>query len=181
MFQREVEPGIMIRLFEDRDAEAVFAAVERDRTYLREWLPWVDPARSTQEIRDFIGRSQAQWEENRSPNCGIWVNGEIAGCIGCHAIDYGNRNCSIGYWLSSAMQGRGIITKCCMALLDYLFGELDLHRVEIRCGTGNLRSGAVPQRLGFTREGVVRGAQWVNDRWLDLVIWGMLETEWRAR
>jgi len=65
-------------------------------------------------------------------------------------------------------------------MLDYLFEELGLHRVEIRCGTGNTRSCAIPERLGFTREGLLREAEWVNDRWLDLLVWGMLEVEWRA-
>jgi ribosomal-protein-serine acetyltransferase len=65
-------------------------------------------------------------------------------------------------------------------MLDYLFDELGLHRVEIRCGTGNTRSCAIPERLGFTREGVLRQGEWVNDRWVDLVVWGMLEVEWRV-
>jgi len=56
-----------------------------------------------------------------------------------------------------------------------------MHRVEIRCGTGNHRSCAVPERLGFTREGVLREAQWVSGRWVDLVVWGMLEQEWKGR
>jgi ribosomal-protein-serine acetyltransferase len=65
-------------------------------------------------------------------------------------------------------------------MLDYLFGELKLHRAEIRCGRGNGRSCAIPERLGFQREGITREAEWVNDRWVDMVVWGMLEREWRA-
>jgi ribosomal-protein-serine acetyltransferase len=66
-------------------------------------------------------------------------------------------------------------------MLDHLIKELGLHRVEIRCGTGNTRSCAVPARLGFTREGVAREAEWVSDRWIDLVIWSMLQEEWEMR
>ena len=120
-------------------------------------------------------------QENRSPSSGIWMDGELAGCIGCHVVDYENRNCSIGYWLDAARQGQGIMTRCCTVLLDYLFGELQVHRVEIRAATGNVRSCAIPERLGFTREGIAREAQWVGERWLDMVIWSMLEAEWRAR
>ena len=72
-----------------------------------------------------------------------------------------------------------MITRVLRGAADYLFGELQLHRVEIRCGTGNRRSCAIPQRLGFTREGVSREAEWVNDRWVDLAIWGMLAQDWR--
>ncbi len=59
--------------------------------------------------------------------------------------------------------------------------DLGLHRVTIECGTGNHKSCAIPERLGFVREGLIRQGEWVNDRWVDLVVWGMLEDDWRAR
>jgi ribosomal-protein-serine acetyltransferase len=179
MFQRTVAAGIEIRQFELADAEPVFALADRNRTRLREWLPWVDQTRSPDHVREFIVRAFEQYHADRGPNAGIWVEGEIAGSIGCHAIDPANRNCHIGYWIDADRQGQGIVNRCCEVLLDYLFRELDLHRVVIQCGTGNHRSCRIPERLGFTREGVARQAQWVNDRWVDLVVWSMLSGEWR--
>lgn len=180
MFHLDVAPGLELRQFEMRDAEALFAVADRNRAYLREWLPWVDKTHSAEEIRDFIAARLEQYEANQGPNAAIWVDGEIAGAIGCHPIDWANRHCSIGYWLDGARQGRGIMTHCCAVLLDYLFDDMALHRVTIQCGTANHRSCAVPARLGFTREGIMREAEWVNDRWLDLVVWGMLAQDWRA-
>ncbi|MDR3702249.1 MAG: GNAT family protein [Candidatus Sulfopaludibacter sp.] len=171
--------GIEVRQFELGDAGEVYAAVERNRQYLREWLPWVDQTHGPDQVRDFILRSLAQFHANEGPSAGIWIDGGFAGSIGCHRIDWANRSCSIGYWIDAARQRRGVITHCCDVLLAYLFGELGLHRVVIQCGVGNLRSCAVPQRLGFTREGVARGAEWVNDRWVDLLVWSMLADEWR--
>ena len=179
MFRRKVAPGLELRHFEMRDAEAVFAVVERNRAHLREWLPWVDQTLSEEDIRQFISRAQAQTEAGRGPQAIIWADGELAGSIGFHAIDWTNRSAAIGYWLDAAHQGHGIMTLCCASLLDYAFQELRLHRIEIRCGAGNLRSCAIPERLGFTREGVAREAEWVNDRWVDLVVWSMLQRDWR--
>ena len=181
MFALEVAPGIEIRLFELRDAETVFAVVERNRAYLREWLPWVDITTSAENIRTFIARVREQFESGRGPQAGIWIEGAFAGSVGCHPIDWPNRHCSIGYWIEERYQGKGIMTRCCTSLTDYLFLDLGLHRVTIQCGTGNLRSCAIPERLGFTREGLTREGEWVNDHWVDLVLWGMLEQEWRAR
>jgi ribosomal-protein-serine acetyltransferase len=180
-FERVVAPGLVMRQFEHGDAEAIFRAVERNRGHLGEWLPWVARTQSPEDIRSFITRTREQFEENRSPSSGIWLDGELAGCVGSHAVDYENRNCSIGYWLDAARQGQGIMTRCVTVLLDYLFYDLQVHRVEIRCGTGNFRSCAIPERLGFLREGVLRDSQWVANRWLDMVIWSMLEGEWQAR
>jgi len=181
MFRRTVAPGIELKLFELREAEAVFATVERNRAHLRQWLPWVDHTLSAEDVRHFIRTVQAQFEDNRGPQAGIWVEGALAGSLGCHPIDWANRNCSIGYWLEASRQGRGVMTRCCAVMLDYLFEEMGLHRVSIHCGVGNMRSCAIPGRLGFRREGVMREGEWVNDRWVDLVMWGMLEEEWRTR
>jgi ribosomal-protein-serine acetyltransferase len=181
MFRRTVEPGVELRQFVPADAEEAFAAVERNRDYLRQWMPWTDRTQTADDVREFIERAQAQDDANEGPQMGLWIDGVFGGSLGCHTIDWANRNCSIGYWLDQQQQGKGLITRCCAVLLDYLFDELGLHRVEIRCGTGNTRSCAIPERLGFTREGVLRQAERINDRWLDLVVWSILEAEWRDR
>jgi ribosomal-protein-serine acetyltransferase len=181
MFSRRVGPGIEMRLMQVRDAEPMFAVVERNREYLRTWLPWVDATDSPAVIREFIRGAVEKYRAGLALNAAVWIDGGIAGSVGHHAIDRANRSTSLGYWIDEAHQGKGIITRCCRVLLDYLFDEQALHRVEIRCGTGNLRSCAIPERLGFTREGVLREAEWVSGRFVDLVVWGMLEDEWRAR
>lgn len=181
-FYRRVAADIEIKLLEPGDAEAIFALTARDRSYLREWLPWVDRTQSPADVRHFILEVVIpQWRDIRGPQCGIWVEGELAGSIGCHPIDWQNRSCSLGYWIASPHQGRGIVTRCALAMIDHLFGEMGLHRVVIQCGTGNVRSCAVPRRLGFTQEGIAREAEWVGDRWVDLVVWSMLHAEWSLR
>ncbi len=180
MFHREVGPGLELRQFQMRDAEAVFKLASRDRARLREWLPWVDRMQSPAEVRDFIEAALEQWDAGLGPNAAILLDGAIVGSVGAHRFDLDHRNCSIGYWVSEDQVGKGIVTRCAASLIDYLFWECGLHRVEIRCGTGNLRSCAIPQRLGFTREGVLREIEWVNDRWVDLVVWGMLAHDWKG-
>ncbi len=180
-FRQNVAPGVEIRLLQLADAGEAFACVERNRRYLREWLPWVDATRTEADVQEFIRRVLNQWYAGKGPQCSIRLNGEFAGCVGVHPIDWINRNCSIGYWLDERRQGGGLMSRCCAALLDYLTIEQDLHRVEIRCGTGNRKSCAIPERLGFQREGVLRESEWVNDRWVDLVVWSMLRDDWQAR
>ncbi len=72
------------------------------------------------------------------------------------------------------------MTNCCRAMVSLGFREFELNRMEIRCATENKRSCAIPERLGFTREGVLRDAEWVYDRFVDLAIYGMLEREWKG-
>jgi ribosomal-protein-serine acetyltransferase len=181
MFHLSVAPDIELRQIVESDAERLYALTDQNREYLQKWLPWVEHTHSAEDTRHFIAGAVTQFYANRGPNTVILVQGVIAGAIGCHPIDWANRNCSIGYWVDHAQQGKGIITRCCRALLGYLFEELNLHRVVIQCGTGNLKSCAIPQRLDFTREGIARQAEWVNDRWVDLVVWSMLAQDWAAQ
>jgi ribosomal-protein-serine acetyltransferase len=70
------------------------------------------------------------------------------------------------------------MTASCGCLLDYAFRNLGMNRVEIRCATGNTRSRAIPERLGFKEEGTVRQAEWLYDHYVDHVVYSMLRDEW---
>ncbi len=90
-----------LRTYEEEYAEAVFAVVNQNREYLREWLPWVDSNVSVEDTREFIGRGLVQQANDDGFQAGIWYQGRFAGGIGYHYIDRLNRKTEIGYWLST--------------------------------------------------------------------------------
>jgi ribosomal-protein-serine acetyltransferase len=180
VFQRRVDPDVELRLLEERDAAALHALTESNRAHLRRWLPWVDAVGSVEDTRGFVRGALGRHARADGFQAGIWYRGELVGVIGFHRIGWANRATEIGYWLDAATQGRGVMTRACRAMVDHAFGELGLHRVEIRCAPGNTRSCAIPERLGFTREGVLRQAEWLYDRFVDSVVYGLLEDEWRT-
>ena len=98
--------------------------------------------------------------------------------IGTKRIDWLNGRVELGYWIGSAHQGKGIMTDACRAVIDHLFRELRLHRIEIQCATGNARSAAIPRRLGFSLEGTRREAELVNGQFYDLLLFSLLKREW---
>ena len=111
---------------------------------------------------------------------GIWAGGTLCGAIGLHPFDERHRSSSIGYWVDCGHEGRGIVTHACRAIVSEGFSEYGLHRIEIRCATGNDRSAAIAKRLGFIHEGVLREAEWLHDHWVDLNVFGMLQNVWAA-
>ncbi len=179
MFHLDLGDGLELALLREHHAEEVFRLMDLNRERLRQWLPWVDRTHSAEQPREFIVSCLGQYERREALNAGIFQEGQFIGSIGVHKIDTLNRNTSMGYWLDAAHEGTGMMTRACRAMVTYAFTEYQLHRMEIRCGTGNTKSCAIPRRLGFEREGVVREAQWVGGRFLDLVIWGMLAREWK--
>src|SRR5271165_2041572 len=110
MFTCPLRNGVELKLFEERQAESLFAAVERNRSHLRQWLAWVDPTRSLEDIRNFIKTSLRQFANREGLAAGIWCDGDCIGSIGSHRIDWTNRKLEFGYWIAEEFQGRGIIT-----------------------------------------------------------------------
>ena len=53
-----------------------------------------------------------------------------------------------------------------------------MNRVTIQCATENTRSRAIPERLGFTFEGIVRETEWLYDRYVDHALYGLLRSEY---
>ena len=92
-----------------------------------------------------------------------------------------SRSAEIGYWLSKEAEGHGIISKVCPFVLQYVFDELEVHRVQICCAHDNHRSQKIPERPGFAREGVLRGAASIRDVYSEVVVFGLLAEEWLAQ
>ncbi|MEI9973595.1 MAG: GNAT family protein [Ignavibacteriota bacterium] len=178
MFRAPIRPGIELRLLEERHASIVFELMDRDRDYLREWLAFVDQTRTEDDWRKFVRASLEQFAATEGFSAGIWEGDRFIGVIGTKRIDWLNGKVELGYWMGRGHQGKGIMTDACRAVLDYLFRELRLNRVEIQCATGNVRSAGIPRRLGFTLEGVRREAELVNGTFHDLLLFSLLRKEW---
>ena len=181
MFERRVDGEITLALLEEQHAPDLFRLVDANRAYLRRWLPWLDQNTKPEHTVAFVQASLRVFAAREGLVCGITFQGALAGVAGLHRIDWANRRTGIGYWLAETHEGKGIVTRACNGLLDYAFGELGLHHVEIACAPGNIRSGAIAERLGFVREGVLRQREWLYDHFVDQVIYGMLASEWSAR
>jgi ribosomal-protein-serine acetyltransferase len=181
MFSRAVDADIVLRSLEEKHAGELFRLVDGNRAYLRQWLPWLDGNTSVKDNEEFIRHSHERFSKKEGVTVGIWYKGALAGVISFVTLDMTNRSGMLGYWVSAEHQGKGLATRACAAMIDYGCLDLGLNRLVIRAATDNLRSQAVPRRLGFTREGVERQAEWVNDRFVDLVVFSLLRDEWLDR
>ncbi len=72
------------------------------------------------------------------------------------------------------------MTAASQALVSHAFDHAQLNRVEIRCATGNDKSRAIPVRLGFREEGLLRDAEWLYDHFVDHIVYAMLSRDWAA-
>jgi RimJ/RimL family protein N-acetyltransferase len=93
--------------------------------------------------------------ETATGNAVIWC--------GLHDIDWPGRQCDTGYWVRKRAQGQGFATEAANALVRYAFGALGMRRVGLSHSGGNAASRRIAERLGFSFEGIQRGANILPD------------------
>jgi ribosomal-protein-serine acetyltransferase len=178
MLRLEVCDSRELRLLEESDADELHALVEQNRARLARWMAWAE-RQTREQTLDFIRRTRTQFDDDDGFQMALVGAGRIVGVAGFHAVDWPNRATSIGYWLAQEEEGRGTMTRAVRALVDHALGEWQLNRVEIRADVRNLRSRAIPERLGFQYEGTLRQAYRVGeDRYSDDAVYSMLAEDW---
>jgi ribosomal-protein-serine acetyltransferase len=175
-----IDSEIALRVLREDDAAELFALTDANREYLRRWLPWVDLVTSEEDSRSFLATVTAQREAGRGPTFGILSDGALAGVVGFLPVDLVNRVGEIGYWLAPRRQGRGVMTQCCRFVVRYGFLTLDLHRIQIAAGTENRESRAIPERLNFKLEGILRGRENLYGTFIDHAMYSLLRSEFDA-
>ncbi len=159
-------------------AKALYDLIQGQRLYFEAWLSWVERTKTLSDVRRFIREAQAFNEGGQRLTAFVNLQNQIVGSCGFTRLNMRHKKGEIGYWLSEPYQGRGLITRSCIKLIDFAFSELELHRIEIRILSDNEKSKGVPIRLGFQKEGVLRQAIWLNNRYHDMEIFGLLESQW---
>jgi len=174
-----VRENLVMRSLMVSDAPAVYNVVDRNREYLRTWLPWVDGTDSPDVTENVIASWEKALDDKSDVVLGIFNNGEYVGNIGLHDIKNHKRSSMIGYWLSENRQGSGIITDCVRALMDFAFSALGLNRIYINCAADNIKSRAIPERLGFVQEGILQDCEYLYGIFHDLIVYGIVERNWQ--
>ncbi|WP_416202274.1 GNAT family N-acetyltransferase [Paenibacillus sp. JDR-2] len=84
--------------------------------------------------------------------------------------DTNSNRTEISYWLDSEFAGNGIMTQACSVFITHAFNDLQLNKVEIGVATNNIKSRAIPERLGFTQEGTIRNYELLHNQYRDRVM-----------
>lgn len=179
MLRFELSDGCELRLLEEADASELFALIDTDRAHLSRWLPWA-AGQDHEGALEFIRLTRRQLADNTGFTVAIVREGAVAGVVGLEPLDWTHGSASIGYWLGERYQGQGLMTRAVDALIEHAVSVWELNRIEIRAAVDKVRSRAIPQRLGFREEGTLRQAERVGDRYLDIVVYSMLGSEWRS-
>jgi ribosomal-protein-serine acetyltransferase len=179
-FALRVDDDLELALFERDDVEALHALVVAHRDHLAAWMPWAQ-APTPEGTRGFVeGRALRRSPRPTGSRPAIWWRGRLVGAIGIHGVQREPLRGSIGYWLAADAQGpRARDARRAGAGREGV-RRPRYERLDIRADVANARSRAVPERLGFTFEGVLRREFFDGRRYVDQAVYGLLRDEWRA-
>jgi len=172
MFCWQINDDINLKLLDPSLAISLFNLVENNNKFLTKWLNWAIKASDYEYLENYILYSQNVFSENKGFHAAIYFRNDLVGIV---TLEYSSMNkCgSIGYWLIEDYNGKGIITMCCQAIVDYSFKEIYLNRLEIRCAQNNIKSQKIPLALGFQKEGVIHHAEEIRKEIIHHVIFGL--------
>jgi [ribosomal protein S5]-alanine N-acetyltransferase len=171
-----VSNRVGLRPIRHRDRRAWLRLRRDNRDWLREWdatMPPGGPTRAssfTRMVRDL----RALAREGRALPFVVTYDGVLVGQVTVSNIVWGSARCAqIGYWVDEKHAGRGIIPTAVAMAVDYAFGELGLHRIEIAIRPENPASLRVVEKLGFTRIGAAPRYLHINGAWRDHVLFAL--------
>lgn len=170
-----VDKDIRLKEIGLEDVEAIFSTIDNERSYLGEWLPFVDLTNDIAFTRNFVAGYLNSDRVNIT--CAIYYKNIFAGLVGLKDTDLINKKIEIGYWLSEPFQHKGIITRSCKSLIDYAFRILGMNRVQLKAATENFKSQRVAERLGFSFEGIERDGELHDRGFVDLKIFALLKKD----
>ena len=156
MLNLQVDRHTRLRLLRREDAGPLYRLVQTNRDHLRPWLAWLAEGSDPDSVRDFVESSLILAQAGSALTFGVWHRGALVGVVDLHRLDYSLGSAEIGYWLDAHHQGRGIMTACVRALVDYAFNALGLRTLRIRASPANAKSRALALRLGFRPRGLSR-------------------------
>jgi ribosomal-protein-serine acetyltransferase len=174
---------LVLQRFTRRDAVTVDDAIRASLPDLNQWLPWARMDYSSTDTHAFLRESMLAWREDRAWDYSIRTKddpGRHVGNVSFWTVSKLGKILEIGYWVRSDETGRGICTEAVERILREAFDALGYHKAVLRIAVGNTASDRVAQKLGFTREGVLREELLIRGNWVDHSHWSLLDREYRA-
>ena len=177
-------PRLELRPFRRRDLDSLIDAAAASLPDLNKWLPWAHTGYGRRDALVFLRDSVSAWSEGRAFDFSIRYlenPGFHVGNVSVWFVSRQSRVGEVGYWIRSSETKTGVGTEAAARILAVAFDELGLHRVVLRIAVGNRGSERIAEKLGFTREGLLRQELQINGEWVDHSIWGLLESEYRLK
>lgn len=168
---------LILRKFTVDDVQAMFENWASDERVTR-YLTWC-PHKSPDETKEILERWCAAYENPDTYNWAMEYEGMPIGNISVVGLSEKSEWVELGYCMGFAYWNKGFMPEAAKAVIDYLFAEIGVNRVEICHDVKNPASGRVAQKCGLTFEGTKREyLKTSTGEFHDLSYYGIIRSEW---
>ncbi len=149
---------LLLRIPQRNDGKVMNLAIRESIQELKPWLPFVQTLPLQEETELNLESAHDKFLKKESFRFLIFTKetGEFVGVTSLQSIDWDIPKCEIGYWANSKYVGNGYMTEAVDAITKLGIHTLRFKRIEIRCESENIKSRAIPERLHFTLEGILK-------------------------
>lgn len=171
---------MVIRTALPEDAPAIYAyRSDHEANKYQGWFP-----ESEKEVRDYILSMPAHL--NAPDTCYQIAllrrsDSTLIGDMGIVFTSHANKQADLGCTLDKRYHGKGYAAEAMRAMLNYLFIDLDKHRIVASIDPRNAPSVRLVERLGFTKEAYFRESYYNRGEWTDDLLYAMLQREWPTK
>ena len=154
----QAEGGLILHKPQEADAEELVDSILSSEAALSPWMVWLTPGYCVDDGLAWIRQVEDRWDDGRNFAYLIRSPKEqvVLGSVDIHHIDKQNLVGCLGYWMRSDQAGKGIAPRAARALTAAAFQYAGLARIELIMAVDNLRSQMVAEKLGATREAVLK-------------------------
>ena len=167
---------LIIRPIKPEDKNEIFEyRSDTENNKYQGWIP-----KTTDEVETFIRKISKQIDKPGTWFQFVLIEKEtqkIIGDIGIHFFDRENKQVEIGCTLNKIFQSKGYATESVKRVIDYLFKELNKHRIIASIDPHNKKSIRLVERIGFRKEAHFVESLFINEKWVDDLIYALIEKD----
>ena len=171
-----VSQQIELRSVEERYTTDLHNLVIKNKIFLQTAFDWAQHVGSEEDTRRNVQSNQMLHQRGYAKMFLIFRDDALVGVLSFNTIEPTNKTGYIGYWLDEDHQGQGILSQSLQAFMRYYVERGEIRRFVIKCRVANQHSNGVAVRNGFTLEGCLREAEYLNGRFDDVNIYGKIST-----
>lgn len=145
----------------------IYQVIEENRAYLKRFLPWAETL-SLEDEREFLRVTLEKVAQGTALLYLIYQGDQLIGMIDLHNWNQTVRKAEVGYWLSEASSGQGIMTAALEKYCDIAFTDLNVNKIALRANTENHGSNRVAEKVGFRFVGVKHEEEIDEEQYISL-------------
>ncbi|HAT1682095.1 TPA: 50S ribosomal protein L7/L12-serine acetyltransferase [Klebsiella oxytoca] len=169
-----VTDSLSLRAVDERHVPELHQLVMKNQRWLQQSLSWPAEVTHEEETRRHVQGNVMLHQRGYAKMFLLFLQEEIVGVLSFNQIEPINKTAYIGYWIDESHQGQGLLSQALQALMDYFARSGTVRRFVIKCRVANHKSNQVALRNGFSLEGCLRQAEYLNGSYDDQNIYGRI-------